>query len=218
MILSGTVLQFLDKKLLLYSKDALGSRGRQPAAAQTRTGTENPENVEMDDYLRKIWKESFKGFYKKHSRALWFYIFKTCGDASLADDIFQETFYRYLRAEPVKLNEYQQKAYLYKVAFRLIIDQKRRLKVEQGKPGEVELEESKEKEIFLALDMEKTFKLLKPKERNLLWLAYVEGYSHNEIAGITGVKEKSVKVQLFRVKKKFAGILRQKGYAGEEAR
>ena len=70
----------------------------------------------------------------------------------------------------------------------------------------------------MALDMEKTFKLLKPKERNLLYLAYVEGYSHSEIAGITGVKVKSVKVQLFRIKTKFAAILRQKGYSGEESR
>jgi len=171
----------------------------------------------MDEYLKKIWKESFKGFYKKHSRSLWFYIYKTCGDESMADDIFQESFYKYLRAEPVKLNEYQQRAYLYKIAYRLVIDHKRKIKMEQEKSRDMGagFEMSKEQEMFMALDMEKTFKLLKPKERNLLWLAYVEGYSHNEIAAITGAKEKSIRVQLFRVKKKFAGILRQKGYNGE---
>lgn len=218
MVLSSTVLQFIDRKLLLKSKDRVSGRSKNAAAAFHYPGRETTDNVKMDDYLKKLWKESFKGFYKKHSRSLWFYIFKTCGDESMADDIFQETFYRYLRAEPVKLNEFQQRAYLYKVAYRLIIDQKRKIRIEQEKSGAAEIEESKEEEIFMALDMEKTFKLLKLKERNLLWLAYVEGYSHSEIAGITGVKEKSVKVQLFRVKKKFAGILRQKGYAGEESK
>ena len=91
-------------------------------------------------YLKKLWKESFKEFYKKYSRALWFYIYKTCGDESMADDVFQETFYRYLRAEPVRLNEYQQKAYLYKVAYRLIIDQKRKQKTEREKPSEAGFE------------------------------------------------------------------------------
>ena len=135
----------------------------------------------------------------------------------MADDVFQESFYKYLRAEPVKLNEYQQRAYLYKIAYRLIIDHKRKIKMQREKSRDMEagVEPSKEQETFMALDMEKTFKLLKPKERNLLWLACVEGYSHNEIAAITGAKEKSIRVQLFRVKKKFAGILRQKGYNGE---
>lgn len=175
----------------------------------------------MDEYVKKIWKESFKGFYKKHSRSLWFFIYKTCGDESMADDIFQESFYKYLRAEPVKLNEHQQKAYLFKIAYRLIIDQVRKIKVQQDKFSEMEtdtdvgFEKSKEQEISTALDMEKTFKLLEPKERTLLWLAYAEGYSHEEIAAIIHSKEKSIKVKLFRVKKKFADILRQQGYNGE---
>jgi hypothetical protein len=43
--------------------------------------------------------------------------------------IREESFYKYLKAEPVKLNEYQQKAYLFKIAYRLIIDQVRKTKV-----------------------------------------------------------------------------------------
>ncbi len=219
---SSTLMEFIDNKrvkaVTRKGKNAWGGRSMDAAAAPRQDRTKNPEAGAMDGYLRKIWKESFKGFYKKHSRALWFYIFKTCGDESMADDIFQESFYRFLRAEPAKLNEFQQKAYLYKVAYRLIIDQKRRFKVEGWKSGEAAVEENKEEKIFMAMDMEKIFKLLKPKEKNLLWLAYVEGYSHSEIAGITGVKEKSIKVQLFRVKTKFAAILRQKGYTGEESR
>jgi len=174
------------------------------------------------DKRDNLWKESFKGFYKKHSRSLWLYICKICGDKNMADDIFQESFYRFVKAAPVKLDEYRQKAYLYKIAYRLFIDQKRRLKTEQKNFEEIAAEEvfemrlGKEREIFLAMDMEKIFHLMKPQERALLWLAYVEGYSHMEIAGITGDGEKSIKVQLFRVKKKFADILRRNGYNGEE--
>lgn len=172
----------------------------------------NVKDVPVDIHKKKIWKESFKGFYKRYSRGLWFYIYKTCGDENLADDIFQETFYKYLRADPIrlKLNEFQQKAYLYKTATRLVIDQKRKVKRIQQKtyPGN-EFEESREHTVSLAMDMEKLFNLLKPKERTLLWLAYVEGYTHREIAAITDGKEKSIKVQLHRARKKFAGILQQ---------
>jgi len=179
-----------------------------------------PDSGVMNGQERKIWKEAFKGFYKKYSRGLWFYIFKSCGDESLADDIFQDTFYRFLRAEPIRMNEYQQKAYLYKIATNLFIDHVRKVKrttqreTEQQDSSNAELgyEECRQYQVFLAMDMEKLFKLLKPKERTLLWLAYVEGYSHKEIGRIVGIHEKSVKVKLFRARKKFGGILEQKGY------
>jgi RNA polymerase sigma-70 factor (ECF subfamily) len=63
-----------------------------------------------------------------------------------------------------------------------------------------------------ALDMQKVFVLLKPRERKLLWLAYVEGYEHKEIAKILGAGEKSIKVLLFRAKKSLTDLLERKGY------
>lgn len=182
-------------------------------APQEENAEPEQETEMIHPRQRKLWKESFKGFYEKHSRALWFYIFKTCGDEQLADDVFQEAFYRFLRSEPIGLNEFQQRAFLYKTATRLIIDHKRKEDVVRRKTVvEREFDVPKEEQLSLSMDMEKHFHLLKPKERTLLWLAYVEGYSHAEIANIIGAGEKSIKVQLFRVRKKFADILRQKGY------
>lgn len=166
----------------------------------------------MNRYVEKLWKESFKGFYKQHSRSLWFYIFNMCGDESTADDIFQEAFYKYLKAAPTELNEFQQRAFLYKTAYRLLVDTKRRQKTARTYQPETVAETSREREISLSMDMEKMFQQLKPKEQNLLWLAHVEGYSHREIARITDTREKSLKVQLHRIRKKFAGILKQQGF------
>ena len=45
----------------------------------------------------------------------------------------------------------------------------------------------------------------------MLWLAYVEGFSHNEVAEALSLSEKSVRVLLFRARKKLAGILTKKG-------
>jgi len=113
------------------------------------------------------------------------------------------------------------KSYLYKIAFSLIIDKKRRIKVEKRAFEEEKKaykasinKEGLESEILLSSDMENTFKLLKPKERILLWLAYVEGYSSKEIAEVTKTRENSIKVQLFRARKELANILKQKEYKG----
>jgi RNA polymerase sigma-70 factor (ECF subfamily) len=164
----------------------------------------------------KLRKESFRIFYQKYSKPFWRFIFKMCGDGSLTDDIFQESFFRFFRAAPESLNEHQKKSYLYKTAVRLIIDQQKRMKVEKKYQTEFYAHEQDDREDFLSADLEKMFGLLNPRERTLLWLAHVEGYSHREISEITQAKEKSIKVQLFRIRKKFAGILRFHGFGGEE--
>lgn len=156
----------------------------------------------------------FKVFYDNHSKPFWRFIYKTCGDEAMADDIFQESYFKFIRANPQNLNDYQLKAYLYKIAVRLVIDHKRKIQVEQKSLLNISFEERKDADIFLSMDMEILFKQLKAKERTLLWLAYIESYTHREIAEIMGIKEKGIRVQLFRVKKKFADILRKKGYNG----
>jgi len=171
----------------------------------------------MEENYKKIWE----GFYNRYSRLFWFYIYKICGDKNMADDIFQESFYKFLKAKPIILNENHMKSYLFKIAYRLIIDNKRRIKVEKKAFEEKKNaykgnmhKESQDSGILFSLDMEKTFKLLKPRERILLWLAYAEGYSYNEMAKITETKEDSIKVQLFRARRNLANILRQRESKG----
>ena len=62
------------------------------------------------------------------------------------------------------------------------------------------------------------FERLKPQEQALLWLAYVEGFDHGEIASALQVKEKSVRVLLFRARKRLAGIFTKEGIAPEEGK
>jgi RNA polymerase sigma-70 factor (ECF subfamily) len=60
-------------------------------------------------------------------------------------------------------------------------------------------------------DVTRCFQKLKPRERALLWLAYVEGCAHGEIAGTLDLSEKSVRVLLFRARRNLERILRQNG-------
>jgi RNA polymerase sigma-70 factor (ECF subfamily) len=170
----------------------------------------------MDSFDNKIWQASFKYFYQKYARVFWTFICKTCGDQALADDIFQESWFRFLRASPAHLLEHQRKAYLYKIGVRLVIDHQRKRKLEEKYQVEEKMAIEDHDRSFLSHDMEKIFHMLKPRERTLMWLAYVEEYSHKEISRIVNLKEKSIKVQLFRIRSKFAAILRQQGYSGEE--
>ena len=48
---------------------------------------------------------------------------------------------------------------------------------------------------------------MRPRDRQLLWLAHAEGYSHSEIAEVTGLASASIRLLLFRARRKIARLL-----------
>jgi RNA polymerase sigma-70 factor (ECF subfamily) len=156
----------------------------------------------------------FAEFYRRNAPALWSFVRRTCGDSEQTNDILQEAFLRLLRSRPVGMDDRQMRAYLRKISYRLVIDGWRRAGLEKKHLADSP-EASGQRGETLAPDMERTFALLKPRDRTLLWLAHVEGYSHKEIASITGLREESIKVLLFRSRSALAKHLRERGYGGE---
>lgn len=59
----------------------------------------------------------------------------------------------------------------------------------------------------LRVDVERVFEKLRPRERAMLWLAYVEGADHREIAEAVGVGVRSVRVLLFRARRRLATLM-----------
>jgi len=58
-------------------------------------------------------------------------------------------------------------------------------------------------------DVRRALGRLKPRERALLWLAYANGSSHAEIADVLGLKTGSIKLLLFRARRKMASALQR---------
>jgi RNA polymerase sigma-70 factor (ECF subfamily) len=159
-------------------------------------------------------EEGFGAFYRATAPALQRYIRRTCGNAALAEDLLQESFFRFLRTQLPEMDARRMKAYLFKIATSLVVDHWRRAKRERfwnslWHPSSTEPVSQRE-------DVSRALSKLKPVERALLWLAYVEGFDHSEIASTLGLNEKSIRVLLFRARKKLAGILgRHSGPHGE---
>ena len=57
------------------------------------------------------------------------------------------------------------------------------------------------------LHVRQAFERLKPRERQLLWLAYVEGSNHKEIADWTGLRAGSIRLLLFRARRKLLDLM-----------
>jgi len=180
------------------------------SAAQDWAGEKMPIAQRME-------AAEFHVFYAETAPGLRAYIRRASGNEALADDILQESFLRFLRADFRQFNSTESnpahaplKAYLYKIATSLMVDNWRRIRRERRwslwnfSGCEPTANPS-------SGDAMRFFRRLKPQEQLLLWLAYVEGFEHREIAAALGVKEKSVRVLLFRARKKLAHSLEGAG-------
>jgi RNA polymerase sigma-70 factor, ECF subfamily len=61
--------------------------------------------------------------------------------------------------------------------------------------------------MVLRLDMIRMFQQLTPQQRQMMWLAYVEGADHREIAAALGLREGSVRVLLHRARRRLASLI-----------
>jgi RNA polymerase sigma-70 factor (ECF subfamily) len=165
---------------------------------------------------RPMDEAKFEAFYRKTAGRIWSYIFRMTGNAATADDLLQKTFFRFLRSNPAIVSDDHLRHYIFKTATNLVFDHFRETKRHrEAIVDEPAITESRAGRDELRHDMMRAFAELKPQERALLWLAHVEGSSHEEIADALDVKEKSVKVMLFRARKRLAAILTKRGLGPE---
>ena len=123
-----------------------------------------------------------------------------------ADDLLQESYLRLLQAKlPVAMEEEHRKNYLFRIATNLA----RSSRLGHNVPlDDVVSGASPEAHLANTSDVTRKLESLKPRQRELLWLAYVEGFSHSEIAKIVGAKAQSIRPMLARARESLASVLR----------
>src|SRR4030095_16500176 len=92
-----------------------------------RIAAEAGETFVMDE-------ETFRAFYDRTARAVWAYLARITGDRTLADDLLQESYYRFLRAERAFDSETHRRNYLFRIATTLAHDRHRRAKISMSVP------------------------------------------------------------------------------------
>jgi RNA polymerase sigma-70 factor (ECF subfamily) len=156
----------------------------------------------------------FRAFYEATARPLWAYLVRSCGDRALADDLVQESYYRLLRSRFAGEGAEHRKNYLFRIATNLVRDHFRRRRPEEpAAEGSEPAAAETGGPLGLRQDLARVLDRLDPRERQLVWLAHVEGASHREIGELLRVEEGSVRVLLFRARRKLAGLLREAGLA-----
>ena len=161
--------------------------------------------------MGRLDEAAFAAFHARTARALRAYVYRVVGNASDADDIVQEAFLRMLRTDVPADSDEHLRRYLYRVASNLIVDRWRRRRHEMGEERILNEPASPRPRYEDDAAVAKIFAELKPRDRALLWLAYVEGESHEEIASSLGVGRRGVKVMLFRARRRLRDLLQARG-------
>jgi RNA polymerase sigma-70 factor, ECF subfamily len=152
-------------------------------------------------------EESFHAFYEQTARNLRGYLRSMLTDPTTADDLLQESYFRLLNANlPASTEPAHRKNYLYRIATNLVYDHRRSRKLDEL-PDDLAAAPSPD----TAHDIAQAFERLKPKDRDILWMAYVECFSHKEIAEVLRLGAASIRPALARARTRFADILKRRG-------
>jgi len=175
------------------------------------------EPLDMDE-------DAFRTFYDLTSSAVWAYLSHITGDTHAADDLLQETYIRFLGVRRRWDSDAHRRNYLFRIATNLAHDRHRRNRLRRTEPfdeahgpgGDASREAGCGAAVARVfgpaiheerVDLRRALARLSPRERQMLWLAYAEGSTHQEIADTLGLRAGGIRVLLFRARKKLAALL-----------
>jgi RNA polymerase sigma-70 factor (ECF subfamily) len=167
----------------------------------------------------------FWAIYDQYCTKVRKFILALVKDEWVADDLIQETFLKIQNnlkslKDPSKLS-----SWIFRIAYNLCQDHFRQLKLarKEERIDQEGMEEFKEaliqKELSIQKELEQRqmgecvqnqINLLPDSLRTVLVLSDIMEFSHQEIAEISGITAKNVKVRLHRARKKLKPILEQK--------
>jgi len=164
----------------------------------------------MADPSDIIDRDNFAPFYVATEGRIRAYALRSVYDHSLADDLVQEAYVKLLTSRGAQLPDSERTLYLFKIMTNLIRNHRASSARQEAwsddhgiRMGAAGAASGRE----LTLDLKRALAKVNGRYRALLWLAYVEEFTHEEIAAIVGVNRLSVKVMLHRARKILAELL-----------
>lgn len=167
--------------------------------------------------LSVMGEEEFRAFYERTARPLWSYLSRITGDPHQADDLLQDAYYKFYRAAARHESDAHRRNSLFQIATNLVRDAARRasrrqdvpLADEEESPGAFPTSDAPvpDHQAAIRTDLGRAMQKLEPVQRQMLWLAYAQGASHEEIADVLGLRAVSIRTLLLRARRKLAGIL-----------
>ena len=155
-------------------------------------------------------------FYKEHHRRLYNIAWRILRDSGEAEEVMQDTILKFINQEGVFASEAQVSAWLARTCIRAAIDRLRRRQreadflAEYGAVGEELAVEDPDGPLPSVGQIRAAMDALPEPYRLVVNLVLIEGLDYEEIAGLTGRKETTLRSLYSRGRAKLAETLRKK--------
>ncbi len=178
---------------------------------------ENRENPgyewELVRRAQKGDKPAFEEIYRKNVGRVYALCLRICADGGRAEELTQDVFVLAWQKLPTFRGESAFFSWLHRLAVNVVLMEQRAKKRRAAKEVATdELENLEQPGLTFApgsrLVLEKAIAQLPPQARTIFVLHDVEGYRHNEIAGMLKLAVGTCKAQLFRARKLLKEVLR----------
>ena len=187
---------------------------------QTDDGLSEAEAIER---AKQGDAEAFQALYDRHKRRVYSLCLRMTANTAEAEDLAQEAFLQLFRKIGTFRGESAFSTWLHRLSVNVVLMhlRKKSLPVVSLEESTQNTEEDSPKKDFGAedlslagsidrLQLQKAVESLPPGYRTIFVLHDVEGYEHNEIAGIVGCSIGNSKSQLHKARMKLRDILRSK--------
>jgi RNA polymerase sigma-70 factor (ECF subfamily) len=179
---------------------------------------EIPESAVQEPARSHADEETLAALVNQYAATLYRVAFSVLRNGSDADDAVQEAFLRVLRHRDTLGEVRDQRVWLIRIVWNIVLDRKRRAKTRPETDDVAELARVLPSEGLSAEERASAAQhhahvlgcvgRLPAKEREVLMLSAFEELNSVEIATVLGITESSVRSRLFRARNLMAGLLK----------
>jgi RNA polymerase sigma factor (sigma-70 family) len=181
---------------------------------QPHDAADEPDPTSADDALveraRRGDVDAFEALYRTHAPRVYALCLRLTGEAAQANELAQDVFIRAWDALPEFRGDARMTTWLHRIAVNAMLtkrrgDRRRSARIglagdDEGDAREVALGSMPAPDVATAIDLERAIAALPPGVRRAFVLHDVEGYTHGEIAEMTGLASGTLRAQLHRAR------------------
>jgi RNA polymerase sigma-70 factor (ECF subfamily) len=174
-----------------------------------------PESDAAPELVRRAQegdRAAFDALYAATAGRVFAVLFRLCADREVAERLTQDTFVRAWRRLDTFRGQSRFTSWLHRIAVNVMLEDgrasgRRDARVVAVDDDRLHLAPSPAPVPDLRIDLERAIAMLPPGARTALVLHDIEGYTHDEIAAMTGVAQGTVKSQLHRARRLLQELL-----------
>jgi RNA polymerase sigma factor (sigma-70 family) len=163
------------------------------------------------DLARRGDMDAFERLYQLHAGRVYALCLRLAGEPVEARELVQDTFVHAWEALPRFRGESTLTTWLHRIAVNVLLERRRGDRRRAARVSLVEDEDDVERapgaegfvaptDVATAIDLERAIAALPPGVRRAFVLHEVEGYTHEEVAGMTGLATGTLRAQLHRAR------------------